>query len=431
MSDPHVLRRARAPETLAEALAELSASPDPAVRAAVAENPSTPLSTLWSLAPSYPREVLRNPLLELLLLGEPQVFHEAPVKALEALIQRPEAPEGFLFAVATGPHPQLRFWLARSPNLPARLLQHFLLHEEKHLRQSANKNPKRPRDLMKRLLRAGADVSLDHEKRGDQLDPKLPEAELRALFDIDGFFSKWVVLRHPNAPAELFLRAGYEASPLLGQLALAWLTRHPGHPIAQELHHALLVHPDATVKASAARALRLVVEDLRALAEETNPALRRMAAMNPNTPQHVLNALSQDKIPEVRHAVAENRNASAPVLEQLFSRYCASISGLFAWPVASGLAQNPSAPGEILGRIHEMFSFDVSFQQSLAGNPATPPALLLRFAHHHSSRIRARVAGNPGAPREALEHLRSSSLPEIQQALAKNPALSPSPRPPR
>lgn len=298
-------RQAQDPSTDPERLAALALSPDPRVRMFTAKNPGLPAAALFGLARQHPREVLANPIFPLLLLGDLSVIHEADPDAVEALLRQKEAPEGLLWAVAQGPHARLRFWIARHPALSPRLLRLFLLHEDATLRLSASKNPSRPRELMRLLLRAGADLSLSEEKRGPQFDPALSTEELRGLYELDGFYAKWLALQHPACPEALFVRAAQERSTKLAGAALQWLRRNPGHPEAATTYQALLAHPDAELRALSLRARAPIEEELRRV-RGLDLIRRRALARLPETPDYLLWALAEDPDPLVQRALDQN-----------------------------------------------------------------------------------------------------------------------------
>ena len=87
-----------------------------------AANPATEPAKLVKLAASYPAEVLRNPVLPLLLLEQPDWFAQLPAPALLALLRVPAAPaavlQGLLAAAQAHPEPVVRAVLASHPQLP-------------------------------------------------------------------------------------------------------------------------------------------------------------------------------------------------------------------------------------------------------------------------------------------------------------------------
>lgn len=103
------LAAASSPESAPEQLAALAQHFDPAVRAAVADNPSTPVPVLLSLAGEHPARVLHNPLLALLLLESPTQLDpqldRLPSPVLRQLVEVEPCPAWFARYVATRQEP--------------------------------------------------------------------------------------------------------------------------------------------------------------------------------------------------------------------------------------------------------------------------------------------------------------------------------------
>lgn len=146
---------------------------------------------------------------------------------------------------------------------------------------------------------------------------------------------------------------------------------------------------------------------LRALADHRDSSVRKAVAGTPTAPADVLDRLADDRAPHVREAVASNPAASPDTLRRiavhpianeilaiclclnpatpadLLDRY-AEIGTDY---LLNAIAKNPAAPGRLLDRITDLYFSPEGGQprltmaaRSLAANPATPTASLLRLA---------------------------------------------------
>lgn len=96
----------------AQELANLSLSPDPAVREAVARHPNTSFYILGTLAAEFPAAVLENPALPLLWLADPAGMRRWPDKALLALGHLPQLPEWLRRQLLHDPKTEMQVALA-------------------------------------------------------------------------------------------------------------------------------------------------------------------------------------------------------------------------------------------------------------------------------------------------------------------------------
>ena len=76
-------------------LRELAGNKDKLTRQAVASNPNTNKDTLLKLASEFPQEFLDNPILDLLLLENPNLLGEMPQNSLISLLKEVNVPISF------------------------------------------------------------------------------------------------------------------------------------------------------------------------------------------------------------------------------------------------------------------------------------------------------------------------------------------------
>jgi hypothetical protein len=113
-------------------------------------------------------------------------------------------------------------------------------------------------------------------------------------------------------------------------------------------------------------------------------AVRRNTAGNPNTPADVLTKLSEDSDWAVRRNTAGNPNTPADVLTKL--------SEDSHWAVRRNTAGNPNTPADVLTKLSEDSHCDV--RSSTAGNPNTPADVLTKLSEDSHWAVRRNTAGN-------------------------------------
>ena len=96
MNRSNSLELAKNPEKPPEILADLSKSKNHAIRQAVASNPNTPTEVLFKLGAEFPKELLENPVFDLLILEKPNLLEDLSEDTLIALLKLERVPDYFL-----------------------------------------------------------------------------------------------------------------------------------------------------------------------------------------------------------------------------------------------------------------------------------------------------------------------------------------------
>lgn len=92
----HKRQAAQNPETEPEQLRKLAEARDPGTQRRVTNNPNTPPDLLLKLGKQYPGELLTNPVFDLLLLEDANLFETMPRATLRSLMMVKDIPVGFL-----------------------------------------------------------------------------------------------------------------------------------------------------------------------------------------------------------------------------------------------------------------------------------------------------------------------------------------------
>lgn len=477
-----LLEEAQNPQTAPQRLRALASERSPEVRRAVARNPNTPEDVLLRLAVHFPEEVLANPLIDLLLLVNPNWLAEIPGYARNRLLGHPQAPLHFLRWAARDGDPVALLALLQNPSVPPELVEPLTNHglpavaEAARLHGALESSP-----LERALWWSEADMDylelrqmvllglapawiaprIAHESdAGLRLalleQAHLPKEVLTAfLFDEDEAVRR-AARQHPSTPpeaaelldrleAQLPVEAPFEA---LAQGTIPFgtggspytqshywmrqlLAQHPQTP--PHLLERFLTDDDGRVRGALARNPAIPAYWLLQLAQDGDREVRQWVAAHPHTPPSILEQLACDEYEEVRKAAAQNPSAPRRVLE-LFERAQAQDAALTAeelermtrlgeWARRLAAA-HPNTAWETLERCKG--DPDWHTRLAVARNPKTPPATLAAMAGDSDPDVRQAVAVHRHTPLESLEGLACDEQPDVRTQVAQNPHTPPS-----
>ncbi|MEM8778752.1 MAG: hypothetical protein AAGF26_07760, partial [Cyanobacteria bacterium P01_G01_bin.49] len=89
-------KQAQDENTAPEILAQLAESKDSLTRQYVAANPNTPTATLLNLGAEFPRELIHNPIFDLLIVEEIDFINKIPLATLRSILRQQDAPDFIL-----------------------------------------------------------------------------------------------------------------------------------------------------------------------------------------------------------------------------------------------------------------------------------------------------------------------------------------------
>ena len=141
------------PHASAAELARLAASPDAALRAAVAAHPNTPPPVLAELGAEFPAEVLGNPALPLLRLAQPGLLAGWPARTLEVLTAAPGTPDWLLRLAAAHEKIDVQLAAVTRPDLPGDVLERLSRSPFWTIREYVARKPELPPGVLARLAR--------------------------------------------------------------------------------------------------------------------------------------------------------------------------------------------------------------------------------------------------------------------------------------
>jgi hypothetical protein len=380
---------AQNPNTPTDLLIELSKKPDRKIKEGLAKNPSTPPDILFSLVKIFPGEFLRNPVLDLLFVEDPNVINTISEEAFAALLRREEAPPHFFrLAYQKKPSPKLRRVMAQNPKAPTSILEELAQGADQEEAKALLGNPSStPKTIAILITNKGLLHLRAHILRSGRLTK-----EYKELVEKVGLLEKPAV--HKPSREELSVLAE------LGEIAQCFVAEHPQCP-----------------------------EDLLAKLVSGPTSVCVSIAQNAVTPRWILIKLADDR-PDTSWAVAQN--------EKLPSEYLARLAASSNANTRASAAKNLNTPTESLGEM--LFDPAPGVRFGASKNPNTPKEkldLLFRlstpgsmtseelepFAVSLNPLIRALTARHPNLPTTAIALLSKDPNTEVKTELAKNPAL--------
>ncbi len=376
--DPELDRLlARHPQAPAGLLEDLSHSADRATRRQVARHPAAAKDVLLKLAPQFPMDFLSNPVVDWLLIEEPDLLQTLGQGVLKNALKNAKCPEALMaWAVRHGSLEQ-QLALTMNPAASAQVLE-ALTTVKGSVGQAARAHIRSPQS--ETTLMGTANVFVGEV-----------EAGLAAL-DPGQALSFW--RRDLIGPAQwLHLSAESRAAVI-------------GLPASQRAGH----EPDCSGCRAQARSIRSADDLLAFLSKHPDIGVRKAVASNPFTPAKVLEGLSQDSYESVRWAVASNEATPAMVLETLATN--SSVRG--------AVASNIATPAAVLSNLAK--DTDSWVRRAVASNEAAPGTVLADLAMHSDSWVREAVASNKSTPEAVLEALAKDKDDSVLQAVGSNEA---------
>ena len=368
---------------LIDLLWALGISEDCDLRSTVAQHPLLPEPLLYFLGAELPGLFLQNPVIQLAMLEDPEVFFRWPEPVRAALLTLPDVSEGLLLRVIIGGPSTLRKIALTHPKISAAFIQ----------------------DLAAR-------PDLDQDLHAELAAHPTTSAEVLSLMSHSNYETILGVLAmNPNTPPAVLHTLSTSRGTVRNRLA-----QNPSTP--PELLWALATQGGEEVIFSFKKNRTLSADFLRELARHPSQSARQTAASHTNTSPEMLNELSRDESQEVVFAVAQNPSASAQTLEQLIARRHPII--------AEGVAQNPSAPGTLLQQIIEQTKHDGwhPIIALLAQNPALPEEVCQQYlASMNLGTLRILAANTKHT--KILEELSRKAERELRVAVAQNPSTPP------
>ncbi len=400
--DPEIDRLlAKHPNSPADLLEDLSHSADKATRRQVVRNGSTPKEVLVRLAPQFPRDFLCNPVIDWMLIEEPDLLQNLGKGVLRSVLKSPTCPEA------------LMGWAARNG-----AVEHQL---------ALTMNPAATPEILETLAAVKGDVSV--AARAHLRYPK----PSRLANGTSGQFIKEIKSGLANLPADhaqSLWRRGLIGPPQWLHLSAKSRAAVIGLPASlrggrepdsagcrafaksvsgsHSLYEFLAKHPDEDVRLAVARNPAAPAFILESLAKEkaryswSGNSFSEAVARNPGTPLSLLETLAKDASASVRKSVASNPRATVSLLETL-SKDKDKSDRWGSSRVRKAVAENPSTPPDLLKVLAQ--DVDEEVRAAVAKSTATSLETLSVLAADKDATVRLAVANNISTPAATLEVL--------------------------
>jgi hypothetical protein len=124
---------------------------DAEVRLLVASNPNTPVSVLLDLGQEFPSQLLKNPILPILFLEDPNFLLSIPDKTLLALLCAYEAPLMLIEYAINHPREATKCFLAANEKTPDHILEALCQGSSEEVRAHIAKNARAPLRVLRWL----------------------------------------------------------------------------------------------------------------------------------------------------------------------------------------------------------------------------------------------------------------------------------------
>jgi hypothetical protein len=366
-----------------ETLKILGSSKDDTTRKYVAGNPNTPLEVFGKLAMQFPKEVLNNPLLPILLMSDASFLEQFPSASLKNMLKRPEMPLDFLE------------WAAQNSDWNA--CEGILQNEKASLGTLQILEQRFP-----------------NQKR---------QIEMHIAFANSAFVSAWTL---EDLMIKMNARTKHFNELLL--MRVGWFSRDEDLdsvlPILIPTLCEMAQHPNTSV------------ETLRTLARAIRFEVRAAVAANPNTPSETLYKLAKDNFNHVRACVAGNLNVPQDVLSilaldrsydvrlEVAKQQKATVKELRIlsedddWSVRRAVLENLNISDDIYALLQDDLGLEARSHHK--HNPIVAIESLKIRALNKNCSVRWRVAINPNTPSDTLDFLSRDEYEPVREHVASN-----------
>jgi hypothetical protein len=434
------LERARDPSTVPRDLERFAVHRADAVRAAVAGNPNASSRVLERLSVRHSSQVLRNPVVELLILENPNWFDDLPEFARVAFLRDASCPNAWLErVVARGFDAKLWGVVAQNPACPKRLLE--AMRSEESVAAAlhvAFADDDQDQDLRTLASTAAAHLERDVDALKDALAVRLiPAWLLEVIAQIDDLEVRLAVIRQPGLNPATLERLAFSDDEDVRRAARA-------RDLPEELRDFLeraesgvgLREGDLERLMQSAHGRWLVARHARAampwlenLGAADDWRVRQAVASNSHASTATLSKLARDLDKDVRAAIAANTAAPKSALARLM---------LDANDEVRAAARlNPSAPEVLRHTLDELEGNDPRLSSDAlerlarrddtlaamaAAHVNASPELLRSLGSHDDWKVRYAVARHERVPGDTLERLGTDADFDVRGAVAINAA---------
>lgn len=404
MLDDNDFALASADDTSVAVLEELSLHPQPEVREAVARNPNTPTKVLLKLGKEFPDAITANPILNLLLLENPE-SHFVRL----SLARSTTTSEDTIARLSKIEDEEILLAVAGNPKTPLHILEQLEsppLYRDPEFATECDfdrlfiaiaQNPNTSESLLLQLVQCGS----SYVKMAIAQNPKAPLSLLNQFADWRNFSMHQAIARNPQAPSAILENLAGENEKEIRDLV-------KNHPNVSETAIAIINFIEGKPGTS--------IDLIERLASDQRASVRLLVAAHPSTPAKVLEKLAQDTDQDVPFKAASNPNATSTVLE-FFAEFLVKqhqrvsrSNQIFYKRSALELLERSDITPKVLENLLQMNEYVVL--EAMASSLITPPIILLALTDYQAPsslsvhiHFLRKLAENPNTPSEGLEKL--------------------------
>ena len=346
------------PNASATKLAELARSHDREICQSVARHPNTSPKTLKQLFQRFPKAVLENPIIDLLVLENPNFFSELfnsnpdcfncdrlPLFYLEWALNSSDlyildriaasdfTPEEILFKLALNEDPSIRYAVANNLPVSDKVANILVKDTDRAVLSLLAKNPKISSEILDKLSHHQYEIVRINVAANQNIANK---TALKLLKDENLDVIKNLA-QNPHVSEEILNKLAEHESEVI-RVAVA-----SNSNISEKIAIALSKDNSRIVVLSLAKNQNLPANILDELSNRESIFMTIAVAENNNTSLATLTRLIQYPNPQIRSAIASNQNISLEIIEQLLLDRKNDI--------LCNLSNNPKTPTTILERL--------------------------------------------------------------------------------
>ncbi|MEM7593543.1 MAG: hypothetical protein AAF383_18855 [Cyanobacteria bacterium P01_A01_bin.83] len=341
-------KQAQDENTAPEILDELVTSEDYLTRKYVAGNPNTPTQTLLNSGEEFPRELLNNPIFDLLVLENPNLISDIPIKTLRSLIKQNNVPESFIVECAERESDKdLLLGIAMNPKISRKVLDKLTQSKFSEVVEAA-----------KLHINWSGEITTGWQE--------LAEEKIKAIRPLySGAATRIKHLQHEQPYLSTLARLGWIPDFLI----LYWQKYWNKQAIFSTIANSSYTSPSI----------------LAELGKNKNYLIKKIVAKNPNTPVLTLENLAKDNTEQnklrtgllcgIKVNLSRNPNSSSTVLKQLIEY------DNFSFAIRKTIAKHPNCSINILENLLQEGNTEVILR--IANNLNTPIFLLKRLLEKH------------------------------------------------
>ncbi len=375
-------------------LVELGEKSTFSIRRFVALNPNTLVDTLIEVAYAFPKEVLNNPVFDLLILEDADFIKRIPPETFIELLCQEEMTSSFLALAIEHPEDRVKSHIAidpaTSPKTLQRLLENILAGKGSlSLSRSIANNPNISTETLQLLTDRSKDVTLaKHTIYCSKI--KIPTETIEQLIENGDEKLLEAIALNPNTPTHI-----------IENLCSSYINKSYTNK-NYKIIYAISQNPKTNSQ---------ILESItNKYISDNNPHLVRDLLLNiashDNASSQTLERLADYPDEWATEAVAVNSNVSEKTIEKILIKV---VNSLFA----------QKSQEEKLALL--VLAFD---ELQKAKNTQTSISLLEQYTKHRWRAIRLAVAKNPSTPDSILQQLANDGYPKVAEWVAKHPNCS-------